>query len=76
MKFILYGRYDPKTYVAAYAAVDFNGYDFTYVELDCAPVLIAFHDGREIARTYDMIRADDWVGDLAASNHTRKEATS
>ena len=75
MRFVLYGRNDPRAYVAAYTAVDFNGYDFTYIELDCAPVLIAFHDGQEIARTYDVANANDWVEGLAASGRIRKETT-
>lgn len=76
MKFVLYGRDDPRAYVAAYTAVDFSGYDFTYVELDCTPVLIAFCDGREINRTYDMAGADDWVEGLATSGHISERIIS
>lgn len=64
MKFVLYGRYDPKTYVTAYMATDIGGCDFSYLELGCDPVLIAFSGGREIDRTYDVAEADDWVNDL------------
>lgn len=64
MKFVLYGRYDPKTYVAAYMATDIDGCDFSWLELDCDPVLIAFSGGREIDRTCDMARVEDWVNDL------------
>ena len=59
MKFVLYGRYDPRTYVAAYTATDIGGCSFSYLELDCDPVLIAFSGGREIGRTHDV--TDDWV---------------
>lgn len=72
IKFVLYGRNDPQAYVAAYTAADFNGYDFTYVELDCTPVLIAFCDGREINRAYNMAEANDWVEGLATSGRISK----
>lgn len=62
MKFVLYGRYDPRTYVAAYVATDIGGCSFSYLELDCDPVLVAFSGGREIGRTHDV--TDDWVNDL------------
>ena len=64
MKFVLYGRYDPKTYVTAYTATDIGGCDFGYLELDCDPVLIAFRGGREISRTSDMAQVEDWVNGL------------
>lgn len=62
MKFVLYGRYDPRTFVTAYTAADTRGCDFSYLELDCDPVLIAFSGGREIGRTHDV--TDDWVNGL------------
>lgn len=64
MKFVLYGQYDPKTYVTAYTATDIEGCDFSYLELDCSPVLIAFRGGREIDRTSDMAQVEDWVNGL------------
>ena len=72
MRFVLYGRYDPRTNVAAYMASAIDGCDFGYLELDCDPVLIAFSGGREIGRTCDMTGVKDWVknlvlGDGAAS---------
>jgi hypothetical protein len=65
MRFVLYGRHDPKTYVTTYVATDIEGCDFRYLELDCDPVLIAFNDGREIGRTGDMAWVEDWVNGLA-----------
>lgn len=76
MKFILYGRYGPKTYVTAYVATNIEGCDFSYLELDCDPVLIAFSNGREIGRTYDVGRADDWVKDQALEAGGRMEDMS
>nr|DAV65859.1 MAG TPA: hypothetical protein [Caudoviricetes sp.] len=70
MKFVLYGRYDPTTYVIAYMATDIKGCDFNYLELDCDPVLIAFGDGREISRTGDMARVEDWVNGLVFGEET------
>lgn len=64
MRFVLYGRYDPTTYVIVYMATDIKGCDFSCLELDCDPVLIAFRDGREISRTSDMVRVEDWVNGL------------
>ena len=64
------------TYVDAWMAVDFNGYDFTYVELDHDLVLIAFRDGQEVHRTYDVAGSNDWIKDLAASDHIREKAMS
>mgnify|MGYP000870645975 CR=1 FL=1 len=64
MKFVLYGRYDPRTYVAAYTATDIGGCGFSYLELDCDPVLIAFSGGREVGRTHDVAGADDWVNGI------------
>lgn len=64
MKFVLYGRYDSRTYVAAYMATDIGGCGFSYLELDCDPVLIAFSNGREIGRTRDIARAEDWADSL------------
>lgn len=64
MKFVLYGRYDPKTCVTAYTASDIGGCDFSYLELDCDPVLIAFSGGREIGRTRDMAGVENWVKGL------------
>lgn len=61
MRFVLYGRYDPRTCLAAYRATDIGGCSFSYLELDCDPVLIAFSGGREIGRTHDVAGADDWV---------------
>lgn len=64
MKFVLYGQYDPSAYVSVYTATDIGGCDFSYLELDCDPVLVAFSGGREIDRTCDMTRVEDWVNDL------------
>ena len=64
MIFVLYGRYDPKVWAAARAASDLRGRNFSYSELDCDPVLIAFINGREIARTYDMTGVEDWINGL------------
>lgn len=67
MKFVLYGRYDPKTYVTVYMATDIGGCSFEYLELDCDPVLVAFSDGQEIASMGDMALVEDWVNDLVFS---------
>lgn len=64
MRFVLYGRHDPATYVVAYMATNIKGCYFDYLELDCDPVLIAFSNGREISRTRNMTRIEDWVNDL------------
>lgn len=64
MKFVLYGRYDQTTYMITSMVTDIEGCDFDYLELDCDPVLIAFRDGREIARTSDMDWVEDWVNGL------------
>ena len=64
MRFVLYGRYDPKTCVTAYVASNIGGCSFSYLELDCDPVLIAFSDGQEIDRTRDMAGVEDWVRGL------------
>ena len=76
MKFILYGRYDPKVCAAAYRASDAVGCDFGYFELDCDPVLIAFHGGRETVRTYDMTKIDDWIKNLVSGTGSCGEAPS
>lgn len=64
MKFILYGNYHPSTYINAFTATDYRGFDFSFVELDCKSVLIAFDSGGEVERTYDMYGLDDWVGSV------------
>lgn len=64
MRFVLYGRYDPATYVITYMVTNIMGCYFDYLKLDCDPVLIAFSNGREIGRTRDMARVEDWVNDL------------
>lgn len=76
MKFVLYGQYDPKVCVAAYRASDTGGCDFGYFELDCDPVLIAFRNGREIARTYDVTKIGDWVKNLVSETDSRGETPS
>lgn len=75
MKFVLYGRYDSAICVTAYKASGIWGCDFGYLELDCDPVLIAFRDGREIARTYDVAGAYGWVEHLVsgADGHAEVE---
>ena len=64
MRFVLYGRYDPTTYLTVYVATDIEGCYFDYLELDCDPVLIAFSGGREIERTSDMVWVEDWINGL------------
>lgn len=64
MKFVLYGRYDPKMYVTIHTVSNIEGCGFSYLELDCDPVLIAFSDGREIGRTRDMAGVEDWIKGL------------
>ena len=66
MKFILYGNYHPTTYVNAFMATDYKSFDFSFVELDCESVLIAFDSGGEVDRTYDMDGLNDWVGGVTA----------
>lgn len=66
MKFILYGRYCPTTYVYAFMATSYKGFDFSFVELGCESVLIAFNNGREIDRTYDMDGLSGWVESVTA----------
>mgnify|MGYP000898093632 CR=1 FL=1 len=61
MKFILYGRYCPTTYVDAFMATNYKGLDFSFIELDCDSVLIAFNNGGEVDRTYDMDELNGWV---------------
>lgn len=72
MRFVLYGRHDPTTYVIARVVSGIGRCWFSHLELDCDPVLIAFRDGRETARTYDMAGADGWVKGLVlgADGHT------
>lgn len=64
MRFVLYGRYDPAMYVIARTTSDIGGCYFGHLELDCEPVLIAFSNGKEVARTYDVAGAEDWVNGL------------
>lgn len=66
MKFILYGRYCPTTYVDAFMATSYKGFDFSFMELGCESVLIACDNGREIDRTYDMGGLSSWVESVAA----------
>lgn len=73
MRFVLYGRYDPTTYVIVYMATAIGGCNFDYLELDCDPVLIAFSDGREIARTSDMTLVEDWVNGLVFGGDCEEE---
>ena len=75
VKFVLYGRYCPKTCVAVYTAANIKGYDFSFFELDCDPVLIAFSNGREMGRTSDMAGACDWVKGLVLEAGNRVEDT-
>lgn len=65
MRFVLYGQYDPTMYVIARVVSGIEGCYFGYLELDCKPVLIAFSNGGEIARTYDVAGAAGWVEHLA-----------
>lgn len=62
MKFVLYGVYYPGTYVDAFMAT--RDFDFSFVELNCESVLIAFDSGREVARTYDMSGLGELVGSV------------
>jgi hypothetical protein len=61
--------------VTAYLATSSEGCDFSCLELDCDPVLIAFSNGREIGRTYDVAEADDWVRGLVSEEDSRVEDT-
>ena len=54
MKFVLYGRYSPSTYIDATMATKYRGLDLEFIELDCDDVLVAFNSGGEVGRTYDM----------------------
>ena len=76
MRFVLYGRYDPAMYVIARTTSDIGGCYFCHLELDCEPVLIAFSNGKEIARTHDMARAAGWVRHLILGTDGRAEAES
>lgn len=73
MKFILYGNYHPGTYINAFTATDYRGLDFSFVELDCKSVLIAFDSGGEVDRTYDMDGLNGWVGRVASEEPPRIE---
>ena len=64
MKFVLYGLYDPSTYVDAFRATNYLGLDFSFEEIDCDSVLIAFNNGIEVDRTYDMDKLSCWVRSL------------
>ncbi len=66
MKFLLYGLYDPSTYVDAFRATNYLGLDFSFEEIDCDSVLIAFNNGIEVDRTYDMDGLSSWVESVAA----------
>lgn len=76
MRFVLYGRYDPAMYMIARTTSEIGGCCFGHLELDCEPVLIAFSNGKEIARTYDIVRADSWVKHLILGTDGRAEAAS
>lgn len=65
LKFVLYGAYYPCTYADAFMATSYKGFDFSFEELDCDSVLIAFNGGREVDRTYDMDKLSDWVASVA-----------
>ena len=69
MKFVLYGLYDPRTYVDAFTATNYRGLDFSFEEIDCDSVLIAFNNGREVDRTYDMDKLSDWVKSLTPQEY-------
>lgn len=66
MKFVLYGAYDPCTYVEAFMATNYKGFDFSFMDMDCESVLVAFDSGGEVDRTYDMDKLSDWVDSVAA----------
>jgi hypothetical protein len=66
MKFVLYGQYDPSTYVNAAMATMYRGMDFWFTDMDCVSVMIAFDSGGEVDRTYDMDKLSDWVDSVAA----------
>lgn len=65
MKFVLYGRFSPSTYINADTAKKYRNLDLKFIERDCDDVLVAFDSGREIGRTYDMSRLLDWVDAVA-----------
>lgn len=67
MKFVLYGVYDHCTYVDAFMATSSQGFDFSFEELDCDSVLIAFNNGGEVDRTYDMDKLSYWVSSAAST---------
>lgn len=69
MKFVLYGRYDPRTYVDAFMATNYRGLDFSFEEIDCDSVLIAFNNGGEVDRTYDMYKLSDWVSSAVSPEY-------
>lgn len=69
MKFVLYGRYDLRTYVDAFMATNCLGLDFSFEEIDCDSVLIAFNNGIEVDRTYDMDKLSYWVRSLTTSEY-------
>lgn len=66
MKFILCGRYSPTTYVDAFMATSYKGFDFSFIELGCESALIAFDDGKELDRTYDMGALSNLVESVTA----------
>ena len=69
MKFVLYGRYDPRTYVDAFMATNYLGLDFSFEEIDCDSVLIAFNNGIEVDRTYDMDKLSCWARSLTTPEY-------
>ena len=73
MKFILYGNYHPSTYINAFMVTDYRGFDFSFVELDCKSVLIAFDSGGEVDRTYDTCGLSGRVDSVAPEAPPRME---
>lgn len=66
MKFILYGNNSANTYIGDFKAAGYKELDFSFVELDCDNVLIAFDIGGEVDRTYDMDKMDEWMDSITA----------
>lgn len=66
MKFVLYGVYDPSTYVDARTAAKCRGFDLELIDVGCESVLIAFDCGGEVDRTYDMDKMDEWMDSITA----------
>lgn len=73
MRFILYGMYDTDVYKNASMATFFGDYAFDYVNTGGEHVLIAFYNGREVGRTYDMSKLGPWVTSMVGGTPHKED---